>query len=176
MYWDEPYFLVPDGALALEAYGVIREAMKETDRIALGRVVMHTRERLLAIEPRDEGLLAYTLRSAAEVKSPVEAFDEVPNTKPDAQMVEIARQIIDQQSDPFEPSLFTDRYEEALKSLIAEKEKGGGREAAVEAPEDTNVIDLMAALKKSLGQTAPPPPHRMGRAAGKKTQARKTAS
>ncbi|HEY1750404.1 MAG TPA: Ku protein [Caulobacteraceae bacterium] len=154
MYWNEPYFLLPDGKLAVEAYAVIREAMRKTERIALGRVVMHTRERLLAIEPRDDGLVAYTLRSHDEVRDPKDAFDEIPRTKADAEMVEIAEKIIDQQSGPFDPSKFTDRYEEALKQLIAQKQKGKGRIAKVEEPEDTNVVDLMAALRKSLGHGA----------------------
>jgi DNA end-binding protein Ku len=155
MYWNEPYFLLPDGKLALEAYAVIREAMRRTKRIALGRVVMHARERLLAIEPREEGLIAYTLRSHDEVRDPAEAFDDIPNKKADPGMVEIAEKIIEQQSGPFDPSKFTDRYEEALKKLVAEKEKGKGRTVEVEEPEDTKVVDLMAALRRSLGQSAP---------------------
>ncbi|HZZ89532.1 MAG TPA: Ku protein, partial [Caulobacteraceae bacterium] len=155
MYWNDPYFLVPDGKLALEAYSVIREAMRRTDKIALGRVVMHTRERLLAIEPRDAGLLAYSLRSRDEVRDPAEAFDDIPAHKADPEMVEIAQKIIAQQSGAFDPDKFTDRYEQALKKLIAQKEKGKGRTVEVEEPEDTKVVDLMAALRKSLGQAAP---------------------
>jgi DNA end-binding protein Ku len=155
MYWDEPYFLVPDGKLALEAYAVIREAMRKTRRIALGRVVMHTRERLLAIEPRDTGLVVYTLRSEDEVRDPAEAFDDIPDKKADPAMVEIAEKIIAQQSGPFDPAKFTDRYEDALRKLIAEKEKGKGRKVTAPAPEDTKVVDLMQALRKSLGQKAP---------------------
>jgi DNA end-binding protein Ku len=154
MYWNEPYFLLPDGKMAQEAYAVIREAMKRTDRIALGRVVMHTRERLMAIEPRDDGLVAYTLRTKDEVRDPAEAFDEIPKTKADTAMVEIAEKIIAQLSGPFDPSKFNDRYEEALKKLIAQKQKGKGRIAEVEEPEDTKVVDLMAALRKSLGEGA----------------------
>ena len=154
MYWNEPYFLVPDGKMALEAYAVIREAMQRTDRIALGRVVMHTRERLMAIEPRDEGLIAYTLRSKDEVRDAAEAFDDIPATKADPAMVDIAEKIIDQMYGPFDPSKFNDRYEEALRKLIAQKQKGKGGVAEVEEPEDTKVIDLMAALRKSLGDGA----------------------
>jgi len=179
MYWNEPYFLLPDGKMALEAYAVIREAMKSTDRIALGRVVMHTRERLVAIEPRDEGLLCYTLRSHDEVRDPAEAFDDIPKTKADAAMVQIAEKIIDQLSGPFDPSKFTDRYEEALKKLIAQKQKGRGRIAEVEEPEDTKVVDLMAALRKSLGQGAgarrPPAPSKRKTAAARKTPAKQRA-
>jgi len=152
LYWDEPYFLVPDGKLALEAFAVIRKAMQRTDKIALGRVVMHTRERLLAIEPRDEGMLAYSLRSHDEVRDPDEAFDDIPATKADPAMVEIAEKIIAQLSGAFDPSKFTDRYEDALKELIAQKEKGKAGTVEVEAQVDTKVVDLMAVLRKSLGQ------------------------
>ena len=153
IYWDEPYFLVPDGKLALEAYAVIREAMKHTRKIALGRVVMHTRERLLAIEPRETGMLAYSLRSHDEVRDVDDAFEDIPAGKADKGMVDIAEKIIAQQSGAFDPSKFTDRYEEALKEMIARKEKGQKGGVEVEAPADTKVIDLMAALRKSLGQS-----------------------
>ena len=153
LYWDEPYFLLPDGKPAVEAYAVIREAMKQTGRIALGRLVMHTRERIVAIEPRERGLIATTLRSAGEVRDPAEAFDDIPAAKADRSMVEIAERIIAQQSGAFDPSKFADRYEEALKKLIAAKEKGGAGAVEAPAPEDTNVVDLMAALRRSLGQT-----------------------
>jgi len=180
MYWNDPYFLLPDGKMAQEAYAVIREAMKATDRIALGRVVMHTRERLLAIEPREEGLLAYSLRSKNEVRDWKDAFEDIPATKPNAQMVEIAEKIIDQLAGPFDPEEFNDRYEEALRALIAEKEKGAGRKVKVEEPEDTKVIDLMAALRKSLGQSGgerrKAAPSRAASAPAKKAPARKKAS
>lgn len=152
LYWNDPYFLMPDGKLAIEAFTVIREAMRETDKVALGRVVMHQRERLLALEPRDKGLLAYTLRSNDEVRKPETYFDEIPDHKADPQMVAIAEKIIEQQSGPFDPSEFKDRYEDALRALIAEKQKGKGRVVHVEEPQDTNVVDLMEALRRSLGQ------------------------
>jgi len=155
MYWDEPYFLLPDGKAAIEAYSVIREAMRRTARIAIGRLVMHTRERILAIEPRDAGLLAYSLRAYDEVRDPAEAFASLPDFKFNEQMVGIAEKIIEQQGGPFEPALFTDRYEEALKALVAEKAKGAGRQVTVEEPEDTKVVDLMQALRRSLVEAAP---------------------
>jgi DNA end-binding protein Ku len=151
LYWNDPYFLVPDGKMAVEAYTVIREAMRKSGRIALGRVVMHTRERLLAIEPRDNGLIAYSLRTHDEVRSPEEAFEDIPNQKADPKMVEIAAKIIEQQEGPFEPEKFNDRYEDALRALIKQKEKGAGRKVTVEEPQGGEVIDLMEALRKSLG-------------------------
>ena len=153
LYWNAPYFLKPDGKLAIEAFTVIREAMERTDKVALGRVVMHQRERLVALEPRDNGLLAYTLRSHDEVRKPEEFFGDIPEHKADDQMIAIAEKIIEQQSGPFDPSEFKDRYEDALRALIEEKKKGKGRIAKVEEPQDTNVVDLMEALRRSLGQS-----------------------
>jgi DNA end-binding protein Ku len=150
LYWNDPYFLVPDGKLAVEAYTVIREAMRKSGRIALGRVVMHTRERLLAIEPRDNGLIAWSLRAHDEVRDPKEAFEDIPGAKADPKMVEIAAKIIEQQEGPFEPAKFNDRYEDALRALIRQKEKGAGRKVTVDEPQGGEVIDLMEALRKSL--------------------------
>jgi len=179
MYWADPYFLVPDGKMALEAYAVIREAMRRTDRIALGRVVMHTRERLLAIEPRERGLIAYTLRSRDEVRDPAQAFGDIQDVKPAPAMVEIAEKIIDQLAGPFDPRQFVDRYEESLKALIAEKQRGAGGEVEVEEPEDTKVVDLMQALKRSLeagGRRKPEPRKRAPAKRERAAPARKKAS
>jgi DNA end-binding protein Ku len=152
LYWDHPYFLVPDGKLALEPFTVIREAMERSGRVGLGRVVMSQRERLLALEPRDGGIVATTLRTYDEVRDlrsivPAGAADDA-----DDDMVAIAERIVAQKAAPFEPQRFEDRYEDALRALIAEKEEG----AEIVRPEepDTTVIDLMAALRASLkGET-----------------------
>lgn len=151
LYWNDPYFLAPDGDMAVEAFTVIREAMEKAGKIALGRLVMHQRERLMALEPRDRGILAYSLRSNREVKDAGEIFSHIPAHKPAPAMVEIAEKIISQQEGPFDPSSFNDRYEDALRNLIKEKEAGHGVKK-VEAPKEAEVIDLMEALKRSLGQ------------------------
>jgi DNA end-binding protein Ku len=164
MYWNDPYFLVPDGKMAAEAFAVIREAMAAQSRIALGRAVLHQRERLLALEPRDNGMLAYSLRTFDEVRKPQDYFGSIPDVKPDPQMIAIAEKIIDQLEGAFEPETFRDRYEDALKALIEEKTKGH-KPVAVDEPKDTNVVDLMEALRRSLGQGAAPA------AAGKKESA-----
>ena len=150
LYWNDPYFLAPDGDMAVEAFTVIREAMEAAGKIALGRLVMHQRERLMALEPRDKGILAYSLRSNREVRDAKEFFDRIPAHKPNPQMVDIAARIIAQQEGPFDPSKFNDRYEDALRALIDEKEKGHGVKK-VEEPKEAEVIDLMEALKRSLG-------------------------
>ena len=157
LFWNDPYYLVPNEDSGVEAFVVIREALEEAGRIALGRVVMHTRERLMALEPRGKGILAYTLRMRDEVIDPSKAFDSIPAAKPDKRMIEIARKIIDQQEGAFDPDRFKDRYETALRELIRRKEKGE-KLVSAEPVEESNVIDLMEALKKSLknkGKAAP---------------------
>src|SRR5579862_8584564 len=165
LYWNDPYFLAPDGDMALEAFAVIRQAMKKAGKVALGRLVMHQRERLMALEPRDSGIVAYTLRSKGEVRQAEEIFEHIKDAKPPAQMVDIATKIIHQLQGPFDPSQFNDRYEDALRALIKEKEKGHTVEAP-EEPKGAEVIDLMEALKRSLGQSA-------GRKAAPKPSAKK---
>jgi DNA end-binding protein Ku len=186
LYWNDPYYLVPDGEMAVEAFTVIREAMNQSGKIALGRLVMHQRERLLGLEPREKGILAFTLRSKREVKAPSELFGSIPDLKPNPQMVDIAARIIEQQEGPFDPNQFTDRYEEALRTLIKDKEKGRTVTAPAE-PKQAEVIDLMEALRRSLGQTggerrkATPrtvaaTKTRGNAGAGKKTHAKKAAA
>ncbi len=143
LYWDHPYYLAPDGKLAQEAFAVIREAMERTGQIALGRIVLSTRERLLALEPRGKGIVATSLRTDDEVRRPDEIFSHIADVKPDAAMIDIARKIIEQQEGPFDPSGFVDRYEEAP--------------VAAAEPEDTNVVDLMSALRASLQGRSPAP-------------------
>jgi DNA end-binding protein Ku len=157
LYWNDPYYLVPNEESGVEAFVVIREALAETGRVALGRVVMHTRERLVALEPRDRGIIAYTLRMRDEVIDPAKAFDSIPAARADKRMIEIARKIIEQKEGPFDPDRFKDRYETSLRELIRRKEKGE-KLVTAEPVEESNVIDLMEALKKSLknkGRAAP---------------------
>lgn len=159
LFWDQPYFLLPQGGAGVEAYDVIRDAMRGSDRIALGRVVMHTRERLLAIEARDNGLVATTLRMRNEVLDPEHAFADLPRTKADPRMIEIAEKIIAQLEGPFAPDEFKDRYEQALRELIRRKEKGE-KPVSAAPPEESNVIDLMDALRRSLREPAKGPTSR----------------
>jgi DNA end-binding protein Ku len=157
LYWNDPYFLVPNGKVAVEAYAVIRQAMENAGQLALGSVVLHNHERQIAIEPRGKGMIAYTLRNHDEVRDPDEVFDDIPHVKPDKKMVEIALKIVEQQEGPFDPSRFHDRYEDALRELI-DSRRGGKDGGTVEAPppEQSNVINLMDALRKSLGAKGRP--------------------
>lgn len=161
LYWDNPYFLAPNGKIGQDAFNVIRTAMEKSGKIALARVVISTRERLMALEPRGKGILAYTLRTEDEVRQPDEVFGGISSAKAEADMIKIAEKIIEQKAGPFDPSTFVDRYEEALKDLIAEKQKGKKPAKVTEAKED-NVVDLMAALRASLDA-------KTGRSTGKST-------
>jgi DNA end-binding protein Ku len=172
LYFDTPYILAPLDESAAEAYSVIQQAMVGAGRVALGRVTMHTRERLLAIEPRDNGLLATTLRMRDEVVNTADALGSIPRAKADKQMIEIAQKIITQQEGPFDPEEFTDRYEDALHELIEEKRKGHKIKHAPKVAREGNVVDLMEALKKSLGKTSRAKPDK---SPGEKTTKRKAA-
>lgn len=176
LFFDDPYILLPTDDAGTDAYTVIRAAMADVGRIALGRVVMHTRERLVAIEPRSKGLLAYTLRMRDEVVNFEKALESVPDAKPKREMIEIATKIMEQLEGRFDPGEFKDRYEESLRELIRMKEKGKEPEV-VEPPADTtNVIDLMDALKRSLGKKAPAKsePAKRAAAAARKVPKRKS--
>ena len=129
--------------------------MAGQDKVALGRLVMANRERIVAVEPREAGMLLTTLRSRDEVRDEDDLFEDIPDVKIDARMVEIAKQIIAQSEGPFEPSEFRDRYEEALRALVESKAAGAKPARSRPAPaEESNVIDLMDALRRSL--KAPP--------------------
>jgi DNA end-binding protein Ku len=155
IYLDHPYYLAPDGKVAQEAFGVIRDSLARSGRIALGRIVLSTRERFLALEPRGKGILAYALRTSEEVREDAQVFGDISSAMPDPEMIAIAEKIIEQKSGAFDPSKFVDRYETALKALIAEKQKGHKPTEA--KPVEDNVVDLMSALRASLGGRAAKP-------------------
>jgi len=173
LYWDDPFYVVPEKGVGAEAFAVIRDAMKAAGKIAIGCLVLRGRERQIALEVRGKGLVAYSLRPHDEVRDAGDYFDDIPTLKPDKDMVEIATRIIGQKDSEFDPSKFTDRYDDALKDMIKAKQKGG--KALVEAPEpdDTNVVDLMAALRASLKGSAAAPTKKT---AAKKAPAKKPAA
>jgi len=149
IYWDEPYYLAPSGKTGIEAFSVIRAAMEKQGKVALGRLVLHQREHVCALEPRDSGILLTTLRTHDEIRATDEVFDRnLP--KPDPKMLQIAEKIIEQQEAKFDPTEFKDRYEDALRDLIARKSKGEKLVTSEVPEEDDKVVDLMEALKKSL--------------------------
>ncbi|QDH73734.1 Ku protein [Brevundimonas sp. M20] len=154
LYWADPYFVMPEKGAGIEAFVVIRDAMKKQGKVALGSLVLRGKERQLALEVRDKGLVAWTLRAHDEVRDAGDYFDDIPKVEADTDMVEIATRIISQKEADFDPTTFKDRYDDALKALIKSKTKGGKRLVEAPEPEDTNVIDLMAALRNSLKGSA----------------------
>ena len=149
IYWDEPYYLAPSGKTGIEAFSVIRAAMEKQNKVALGRLVLHQREHMCALEPRNSGILLTTLRTHDEIRSSDAVFDRsLP--RPEAGMLEIAEKIIEQQAAAFDPSKFRDRYEEALRDLIERKAKGEPLVAAEPEEPEGKVVDLMEALRRSL--------------------------
>ena len=150
LYLDTPYYVYPENAQAEEAYNVIAAALAETDRVGIGRIVMSQRERPVALQPFEKGMLLSTLHTAEEVR--LAEFDE-PKHKLDKQMIEIATTIVERLAGKFEPKGFRDQYQEALRELVESKQKGKPiQRAKVEEPRG-NVVDLMAVLKKSLAST-----------------------
>ena len=156
VYFDSPYYLYPDGPIAVEALRVIGAAMAQVGVVGLGRLTLSRRERMVMVEPRGSGMGLFTLRAAGEVRAP--QFGRAEGDL-DAEMVAIAGAIIRQRTGNFDPSTYHDRYQEALQQLIEAKMKGVTIEPrTVSTP--SPVIDLMAALKRSLAQEPSAPEQR----------------
>jgi len=154
IYFDTSYYLVPDGDAGQDVYVVLREAIAASGMAALSRVVIARRERSVAILPLERGMVVHTLHEARDLYAYDKLFDRIPDARPDAEMVKLARQLIERQQGKFDPSDVEDRYEARLRDVIAAKLKGEAIEPEPEEPRGDNVIDLMAALKRSLGQGA----------------------
>jgi len=154
IYQDAPYYLAPDGAMAEETFIVLRDAMARSGKLAIARLVMSSRERVITIGARETGMFVTTLRNPNEVRGTAEYFGNIPAGKPDQEMLELAQKLIEQKVRPFDPKDYEDRYETALMSMIREKLKGH-KPIVASAPERGNVINLMDALKASLGEAKP---------------------
>lgn len=165
-YLDSPYYLVPDGKSGADAFAVIRDAMKDQDRVALARVVLSNRERVVAIEPLGKGLLATTLRYAYEVRDENDFFEDIKTPKVSKDMVDLAVHILDTKASHFDASKFEDEYENALKKLVRQKAAGKTIKAPERAEKSSNVVNLMDALRQSLkGRATSPRSARSTRAA-----------
>lgn len=159
-YFERPYFLVPADKVAAEGYVVIRDALRKTGKVGLAQVTIGGREWLVAVAPLQDGIVLEMLRYAEELRQPEDFFDEIPAQKPQKEMIDLAVQLIEQKSGAFKPENFEDHYVTALRDLVQKKMKGRRIVTASEPerPKGANVIDLMAALKKSIGQTKPTKP------------------
>ena len=190
LYFEKPYYVVPADDLAEEAYIVLREALRQAKKVAVGQLSVRGREALVSIKPCGRGLVMEQLRYADEVKAAQGFFREIGDEKPAPELLELATTLIDKKTAPFDPKEFHDRYVDALKGLIDMKVKAKGKKILedVSEPETRggNVIDLMAALKKSVGsgggggapakEPAKPPAKKPAtKAAAKKTAAQEPA-
>jgi len=155
MYFEKPYYVVPADDLAEEAFVVVREALRQSKKVGIGQLAMRGQEYVVALKPCGRGMLIETLRYADEVNKAQSYFREIGDAKPDEDLLDMATTLIDKKTGKFDASEFHNRYVDALKDLIAEKRKKKG-ELVIQDPDKgppkgSNVIDLMAALKKSLG-------------------------
>jgi DNA end-binding protein Ku len=174
VYYDAAYYVAPDGDAGRDVYAVLREAIAKTGKIALARVVISQRERTIAIRPTGDGLMAHTLYEERDLNGSKDLFEGLAGIKIDPEMVQLASQLVHRQSGKYDAADLEDRYETRLRAMIDAKLKGEGIDAIEpEEPAHTNVVDLMAALKKSLGQVAedmkPAPAKKKASAAAKVT-------
>ncbi|WP_027547778.1 Ku protein [Bradyrhizobium sp. WSM2254] len=152
-YLIRPYYLRPDGKVGHDAFAVIRETLKEMNKVAIGRVVLANREHIIALEPLEKGLVGTLLRYPYEVRNEDEYFDEIRDVKVTKDMLDLARHIVNQKAGRFEPGKFEDQYETALIDLINQK-RAGKPITPKERPRGENVVDLMEALRRSVGKDA----------------------
>jgi DNA end-binding protein Ku len=148
IYLDTPYYLFPDDEVGVEAFAVIRDAMRSTALVGIARVVLHNHELVLMLEPLDKGIKATALRYQDEIRGAKEYFSDIENVKVPKDMLELAEHILKTKRGHFDPSKFSDRYEDALKALIKAKQAGKPAPAVPERP--SNVINLMDALRRSV--------------------------
>jgi len=149
-YLIRPYYLRPDGKVGHDAFAVIRETIREMNKVAIGRVVLTNREHIIALDAMNKGLIGTLLRYPYEVRDPKEYFDDIQDVKVTKDMLDLAKHIVNQKAGHFEPGKFEDQYETALVDLINQK-RAGKPIIAKERPRGENVVDLMDALRKSLG-------------------------
>jgi DNA end-binding protein Ku len=149
LYLRDPYYIVPDGEVGEQAFAVIREAIRKEGMVALAKVVFTSREHVIALEPRDKGLVGVTLRYPYEVRKIEDYFDDIKDEKVPKDMLELATHIVETKAGHFDPKKFKDQYEDALKDLIKRKQSGKPIERA-KASEPSNVVSLMDALRKSV--------------------------
>ncbi|MDA9450772.1 MULTISPECIES: non-homologous end joining protein Ku [unclassified Bradyrhizobium] len=154
-YLIRPYYIRPDGKVGHDAFAVIRETIREMNKVAIGRVVLTNREHIIALEPMDKGLVGTLLRYPYEIRSEQEYFDEIQNVKVTKDMLDLAKHIVNQKAGRFDPEKFEDHYETALIDLINQK-RAGKVIRPKERPRGENVVDLMEALRQSVGREAAP--------------------
>ena len=174
-YLDSPYYIAPTDQVGLEAFAVIRDAIRDKKMVALGRVVLNRRERVVMLEPYEKGLLAVTLRYQYEIRDAAAYFSDIPDLKLPGEMKELAAHIVDSKSAKFDPAKFEDHYESALVELLRAKQAGAIVQPRKEEAQPQRVINLMDALRKSIGaetKKKPAAPSARARAPAKKAAGR----
>jgi DNA end-binding protein Ku len=151
-YLDSPYYITPDGQVGQDAFAVIREAMRGKGMVALGRVVLAKRERVIMLQPWDKGLTATTLRYPYEIRDATEYFDDIPDVKVEPDMLKLAQHILQSKATDFDPSQFVDHYEEAVVEMLEKKQAGLPVSREHAAPRPQNVANLMEALRRSIAE------------------------
>jgi DNA end-binding protein Ku len=149
-YLDRPYYVAPSGKTGAEAFAVIREAMRDKGRVALGRVVIANREHVIALEPCSKGMLGTMLRYDYEMRKADTYFGDIPNVRIAKDMLKLAEHILDTKAAHFDPKTFKDRYQTALRKLVQKKAAGKTIEVEKPAEKPSNVINLMDALRQSI--------------------------
>jgi DNA end-binding protein Ku len=169
-YIDSPYYLAPDGKVGQDAFAVIRDTIDKLNMVALGRVVLTRREHVIALEPKGRGLMGLTLRYPYEVRDEASYFEDIPELKLPKEMLDLATHIVNTKSGHFDPSLFQDRYENALIDLLKKKEAGEKIEPSQEvaAPRVVNLMDALRASIDAEKKKAPAPSTEARRPAKKK--------
>ena len=180
LYYERPYFVVPADDLAEEAFIVLREALRRAKKVGIGQLAMRGREYVVSLKPCGRGMVLETLRYAAEVNRAQGYFRDIPDDEPDQDLLDLATTLIDKKSAKFDPAKFHDHYVDALKDLIARKAKQKSRRKIIEDKDDegtgrsgSNVIDLMAALKKSIEKPSAKPAQKESVITTKKTAHKK---
>jgi DNA end-binding protein Ku len=164
LYMRDPYYVAPDGEVGQQAFAVIREAIRKEGMVAIGKVVFTSREHIIMLEARDNGMMGVTLRYPYEVRSAEDYFDGIEDEKVPKDMLDLAIHIVDTKKGKFDPKRFEDQYEDALKDLIEKKSKGLKIEAPA-VPSKSNVINLMDALRKSVASDKQPGGRKQARGA-----------
>jgi DNA end-binding protein Ku len=175
MYYEKPYYVVPADDLAEEAFVVLRDALRQAKKIGVGQLAMRGQEYVVAIKPCGKGMLLETLRYAEEVNKAQSYFREIEDREPDEDLLDMASMLIERKAGKFDPAEFHNRYVDALRELIEEKQRNKGEKIIQDPDADappsrgSNVVDLMAALKRSLGDDA-------DEGGGKKSSTKKPAA
>lgn len=163
IYYDKSYFVVPSDELAEDAFRVVRDALRQSQKVGLGQLALRGKEYLAAIKPTGTGLMLETLHYEDEIRKSDPFFAQISGKKAESDLLDVAMALIEKKSAPFDASAFKDHYQAALRELIARKMKSKGRRLSTDdrdepqRPSGSNVVDLMSALKESLeGDTARP--------------------